>query len=123
MAFFRRSRPVEAPAPATSAVEHDDPEAGDDFEVPGDEAGEPEEVDGIDDAEAEWTRRAQAVIPGGACALAAVAVVAAAPVGARSNGRRATAAAVQDVGVAVPESGADIPGVFLAVHFAAARSR
>ena len=66
MAFFRRSRPVEAPAPATGAVEQDDADAGEDLELPADEAAEPEEFDGVDDAEAEWTRRALAVIPGGA---------------------------------------------------------
>ena len=66
MAFFRRSRPPEAPAPAARAVEPDDADAGDDLDSPDDVAGEPEALPDVDDAEGEWTRRAAAVIPGGA---------------------------------------------------------
>lgn len=64
MPFFRRSRPAEPPAPANAAVEHDDADVA--AEV-GDEEplGEPEELHGHDDVEAEWARRAAAVIPGG----------------------------------------------------------
>jgi len=55
-----------------------------------------------------------AVIPGGDGAFARIAVVAASPVGLRREGGGAAAAAVQDVGVAVAEAGAEIPEVVAA---------
>ena len=66
MAFFRRSRPPEPPAPTSSAIEHDDAQADEDFDEPVDESLDPEGLDESDDAEAAWTRRAAAVIPGAA---------------------------------------------------------
>lgn len=65
MPFFRRSRPAEAPAPAAEAVEQDDADGEADADDQDDELGAPEELEGDDDIEADWARRAAAVIPGG----------------------------------------------------------
>ena len=65
MAFFRRSRPPETVAPAAHAVEPDDADSATDSGIQDDDAGEPEHLPDVEDAESEWTRRAAAVIPGG----------------------------------------------------------
>ena len=65
MAFFRRSRPAEPPPPAEAVTEHDESDAVDEVDGDADDSTDIEEP-GSSDIEVDWTRRAAAVIPGGA---------------------------------------------------------